>query len=250
MTKLELLIDFHLGGERQGPGSTAETKKALNHLGIDKNQYLKVADIGCGTGSQTFTLAQNLNGQIIAVDVAPDFLDKINMRIKELSLEKRISTLNRSMENLPFKPEEFDLIWSEGAIYNMGYEEGIRRWRKFLKSGGYLAVSEISWITNSRPHELEVYWRQIYKQIDTISNKIAKLEQNGYSPVAHFVLPQYCWTENFYQPMQSRFEPFLQKHGHSAGAHAVINEEKQEIEHYEEYKEFYGYVFYIAQKIN
>ena len=35
-----------------------------------------------------------------------------------------------------------DLIWSEGAIYNIGFEQGVRDWRPFLKEGGVLVASE------------------------------------------------------------------------------------------------------------
>jgi len=41
------------------------------------------------------------------------------------------------MDDLPFQDEELDLIWSEGAIYNIGFERGLIEWRKFLK---YIAI--------------------------------------------------------------------------------------------------------------
>ena len=37
------------------------------------------------------------------------------------------------MDALPFQEEELDLIWSEGAIYNIGFERGMNEWNKFLK---------------------------------------------------------------------------------------------------------------------
>ena len=166
MTELELLVDFHKDAERQGPGSSFETKKALNFININKDQKLKVADIGCGSGAQTITLAQNIEGQITAVDLFPEFLDKLNLRSEELGIKERITTLKKSMEDLPFDNEEFDIIWSEGAIYNMGFEAGIKKWKDYLKTGGYLAVSEITWTTNSRPKEIEEYWNNEYPEID------------------------------------------------------------------------------------
>ena len=206
MTELNLIVDFHLNAARQGPGSAKETLRALDFIELKNNEHLKIADIGCGTGAQTITLAQYLNGNIIAVDLVDKFLEKLKKNATELGLSDKISTLNLPMDNLPFAEEEFDIIWSEGAIYNMGFDEGICQWNKYLKKGGYLAVSELSWITNERPKELEEYWTQAYPQIDLISNKIKSLERSGYIPVAHFVLPQYCWLENYYAPMKNRFD--------------------------------------------
>ena len=39
------------------------------------------------------------------------------------------------MDALPFSPGEFDVIWAEGSIYNIGFERGLREWRQYLKPG-------------------------------------------------------------------------------------------------------------------
>lgn len=248
MSEIELLIDFHKDGERQGPGSPEETGKALSLIGFEQDEYLRVADIGCGTGAQTITLAQHINGHITAIDLFPEFLDKLDQKARELGLSEKVTTLKQSMDVLQFGENELDLIWSEGAIYNIGFEAGIKYWRRFLKAGGYLAVSEISWITGSRPAEIEQYWLREYPEIDTVSNKIGALERNGYTPVAHFILPPYCWIGNYYRPMQQRFGKFLEKHNGAETVKAFIENEQEEISMYEQYKDYYSYGFYIARK--
>ncbi len=112
MTELELIIDLHKNSERQGPGSEKDTLKALDFLNFPTNQNLKIADIGCGSGGQTISLAQNISGQIIAVDLFPEFLDELNEKSQNLGLTDKIVTLEKSMDDLPFKEGEFDLIWS------------------------------------------------------------------------------------------------------------------------------------------
>jgi len=249
MTETELLIDHYKNQERLGPGSDAETEKALQLIKFSKTKSLKILDIGCGTGSQTLTLARNLNGHITAVDLFPEFLEKLNIKSKGLGYGKKITTNVCSMDKLPYRENEFDLIWSEGAIYNMGFENGLKAWRHFLKSGGYLAVSEISWITGSRPGELENYWMHEYPDIDTVSNKLKVIEINGYSPVAHFILPEYCWMDNYYLPLKEGFSEFLSRHENNQDARNIIEGDKREIEIYEKYHEYYSYGFYIAKKI-
>jgi len=248
MMEMELLVDFHKDANRQGPGSSSETKKALSLIDFGKSNNLNVADIGCGTGAQTITIAENINGYITAVDLFPEFLEQLEIKAKDRGLHHRINTKACSMDNLPFADEEFDLIWSEGAIYILGFEKGVQEWRRFLKGKGFLAVTEISWITDSRPKEVEDYWLKEYPQIDTISNKIEQLESNGYYPTAHFILPEYCWIDNYYRPMQERIPDFLAKHKNSQPVRELMEAEKEEIRIYEKYKEYYSYVFYIAQK--
>jgi SAM-dependent methyltransferase len=82
-----------------------------------------------------------------------------------------------SMDRLPFQPESLDLIWSEGAIYNIGFERGLTEWRKFLKTGAFIAVSEVSWFTDERPAEIDEFWKEAYPEIDTIPNKVAQLQK-------------------------------------------------------------------------
>ena len=84
-----------------------------------------------------------------------------------------------SMDDLPFAEEELDLIWSEGAIDNIGFARGIDEWRKFLKPGGFLAVSEASWFTRERPEEIDRYWHDAYPEIDLVSTKVGQMEQAG-----------------------------------------------------------------------
>ena len=111
-----------------------------------------------------------------------------------------------------------------------------------------LIVSEITWLTATRPSELHEYWRNEYPEIDTASSKIGVLEKNGYSPVGYFVLPEHCWLENYYRPMQDSFTEFLDRNGNSEEAQAIVAAEKNEIALYEKYKSYYSYGVYIAKK--
>jgi len=153
------------------------------------------------------------------------------------------------MDSLPFKDEELDLIWAEGAIYIIGFEKGLNYWKKFLKKGGYIAVSEASWFTENRPEEIDIFWKNAYPQIDTIANKVTQMQKAGFIPVATFILPEYCWIENFYKPQIKAQKKFLEKYTGDKIAEEFIANERHEAELYQKYKEFYGYVFYIGRKI-
>jgi ubiquinone/menaquinone biosynthesis C-methylase UbiE len=249
MDDYSLLIDLHKRGDRQGPGGEAETERALDLARVDRTTPLKVADIGCGTGASTLVLARLLNARITAVDFLQDFLDVLEERAATMGVADRISTLACSMDELPFADEELDVIWSEGAIYNIGFEKGVANWRRYLKAGGLLVASEITWITGSRPPELQKHWDAEYPEIDVASAKIRLLETYGYSPVGYFVLPESCWIDQYYRPMQARFEDFLSRNGNSEEARAIVAAEQHEIDLYERYKAHVSYGVYVARKL-
>lgn len=250
MDDFKFLIDLHKDGHRQGPGGDTETELALELTKIDRSAPLKIADIGCGTGASTILLAQLLpNALFTAVDFLQDFLDVLERRAAGAGVADRIEPLARSMDDLPFADEEFDVIWSEGAIYNIGFENGVADWRRFLKAGGLLVASEITWITDARPAELQDHWDQEYPEIDVASAKIGTLEKHGYTPLGYFVLPQRCWLDEYYEPMQARFADFLKRNGNSEDAREVLAAEQTEIDLYDKYKAHFSYGVYIARKL-
>ena len=248
MDEYQLVTDLHKRAYRQGPGGDTETETALSLALEDRSAPLKIADIGCGTGASTLVLARLLNTRITAVDFIQDFLDVLELRAEATGLAEKITTCCCSMDNLPFQDQEYDVIWSEGAIYNIGFENGIRDWKRYLKTGGLLVASEITWTTASRPPELQEYWEGEYPEIDLASAKISVLEKNGYSPIGYFVLPEQCWLDNYYRPLQNSFNDFLTRNGDCTDARALVEAERREIELYEKNKAYYSYGMYIARK--
>ena len=247
MDDLSLLVDLHRDGFRQGPGSEACTKQALQLANLPRNQHLRVADLGCGTGASTVVLAQELNAEVVAVDFLQPFLDVLNARAAERGLSERIESQCCSIDALPFDDGVFDVIWSEGAIYNIGFEEGARSWKRHLRPGGILVVSEITWLTQSRPDELNQFWQADYPQIGLASEKFGILERLGYSPCGYFVLPPECWLNNYYEPIQERMDAFLERNNHSEQAQAIAAAERAELDLYRKYSSFYSYGMYLAR---
>lgn len=243
-----LICEYFLGLERQGPGSPEVTLQALNFIDNLTDKSI-IADLGCGTGGQTRILAQHAPGNITGLDLFPDFIDQFNANALGLQLQNRVHGIVGSMDSLPYAPESLDLIWSEGSIYNIGFDRGLRDWHAFLKPGGYVAITEASWFTDVRPAEIETFWKEAYAEIDTIPIKVAKLQAAGYVPVAVFVLPTECWTKNFYELQVPLQEEFLRKYAGNQTAEMLVENQRREAELYRDYGDYYGYVFYIGRKI-
>ncbi len=244
----EMICEYFSGLERQGPGSPETTRKAAGFIeGLNDNS--RIADLGCGTGTQTITLAQSVPGHITGLDLFPKFIEILERNAAAAGLQDRISGVVGSMDDLPFDPGSLDLIWSEGAIYNIGFQRGIDLWRDYLRPGGYIAVSEVSWFTDERPGEIEEMWAQAYPEIDTIPAKVAQMQEAGYVPVATFAIPESDWKEHFYKPMRPVQDEFLAKSGDSETVRKLIEGQRWEADLYDRYCAYYGYVFYIGRKL-
>lgn len=241
-----LICEYFSSTERQGPGSREMTLKALNCIGIPKPDAI-IADLGCGTGSSAMILAETTSAQIIAVDIFDAFLQKVQQRAQAKNLT--IRTLHSPMEQLPFAPESVDIIWCEGAIYNIGIECGLKLWHTLLKDGGHIAFTDATWLTNERPEEIEQFWQEAYPQMGTVESNLKLIKKAGYRIKEWFVLPTECWTDNFYLPQRNAQTIFLAHHKGNSTAQMLVENQCHEAEMFDKYGQHYGYVFYVVQKI-
>lgn len=248
LSMLNLLLETHIGLKRQGPGSYEVVEQALGFL-KPLNQFLRIADLGCGTGGQTICLAQHLPGMITGLDMFPDFIEKLNENVKSMNLENRVTGIVGSMENLPFQKNSLDLIWSEGAIDNIGFEEGISHWHDFLKKGGFVAVTCPSWLTRERPTAVDQFWSAAGSRLDGVSTNIEIMQRCGYQFIASFTLPEQCWTENYFIPREAAINRLSKKYAGNETMIAYEEQNRYESELYSKYKQYYGYVFYIGRTI-
>jgi len=245
---LDMICEYFSNVERQGPGSPEVILKALSFI-EDLTDDSRIADIGCGSGGQTMFLAESAPGHITAIDMFPRFIDILNKNAGKSGLSDRINGIVGKMEDLSFQDEELDLIWSEGAIYNIGFEKGLSEWRRYLRKGGHIAVTEACWFTDERPAEIDKFWMDAYPGIDTIPNKLKQLQSAGYVPLASFILPENCWIEHFFEPQEKVQEDFLKKYAGNQAAEGLIEYMRLETQLYHKYKSYYGYAFFIGKKL-
>ncbi len=241
-----LICELFLSTERQGPGSEQATLRALSFVELPDG-CPQIADAGCGTGGQTLVLARHTGGLVIGVDMFPRFVDKLNQNAATLGLHNRVKGVVGRMEALPFGESSLDLIWSEGAIYNIGFSQGLQLWHSLLKPNGYVAVTECSWLTDERPDEIQHFWAQNYPGMSTVADNVAAMQRCGYVPVATFVLPDECWTDCYYRPLAAARAKFCEAHRGVKAAEELAEMQRIEEQMYARYKQFFGYVFYIGK---
>lgn len=238
-----IFLDIFNEIPREGPGDNYFTEKAFSYINTPKNPI--ILDIGCGSGSQTIKLYELSNGVIYAVDYYNQYLKKLEKKINT----NNIIIIQGDMKKLKFKKDFFDLIWSEGAIYIIGLEKGYNKYKEYLKRGGYMVVSHISWLKSNPPQELLEYWENNYPEINYISENIKIIEKQGFKVEKTFIIDEYAWWDNYYNPLLHRIERLKNKYINNEIFENIINEIKLEIDMYKKYSDYYGYVFYIAKKI-
>lgn len=245
-TQLDVLYELFDGVSRQGPGDNASTRKAWALLG-DVPPHPTILDIGCGSGLQTLELARITSGRIIALDNHQPYLDILQQRAAAENLVGHIETVNCSMLEMDFDPGTFDVIWSEGALYILGFDQGLATSKSLLKPSGYLVVSEMSWFTPDPPQELQQFLSDEQIDIRTLDENLQRIDQAGYHSLGHFPLPQESWLDNFYNLVEKNIAPLQQKYREDPELLVVVSNMQREIQLYRAYSNHYGYIFYAMQ---
>jgi len=248
ITEMDLVIETHVGLERQGPGSDDVTLRALSFVeGVGAGS--RVLDLGCGTGGPTTLLARQTGASVTGVDLIPEFIEALNARARELGLSDRLGGVVSSMDDLAFEPEGFDLVWSEGAVDAIGFARGVSHWRGFLKPGGHVAVSCPSWLGEERPEEVARLWQEAGSSLDPVADNVATLEAAGFSFVAAFALPEECWTRHYFEPRTAAEAELARRHPESELVRAYLEGSRREMDLYARHGQRYGYVFYIGRRL-
>jgi len=250
----EVFFEVFSNLPRAGPGSNESTDRAFNSL---KNlpAMPRILDIGCGPGMQTIELAKLSGGQIEALDNHQPFLDQLNLNAKKEGLSDRIKTVNGDMFNLNYTKESFDIIWCEGAIFIIGFEKGLTEWRPLLVNKGYLVLSELSWLKKDAPEELKSFMKAMYAGIESsapegIDENIEIANKLGFHVLNSFTIPKKDWWDNFYSPIEAKLPSLKANYRDDPQAlQFLASHFEREIEIYRKYSDYYGYVFYVLQKV-
>jgi SAM-dependent methyltransferase len=232
------------GLPRQGPGSDACTREALRRLPV-LPAAPRALDLGCGSGRSTLVLASALRTKVIAVDNHQPFLEQLRASAQERGLEDLIEIRCADMAAPGVPAGSIDLLWSEGAVYLLGFEAGLRLWRPLLTPGGCLAASECSWLVAEPPAAAAAFFREGYPGMAGIEENIDRARAAGFDLIDHFTLPPAAWWDEYYTPLQQRMADLAP--AADAELAAVIDETRREIELYRRHGHSYGYVFYLLR---
>lgn len=241
----EIFLEVYEPLPRQGPGNRACAAKALGLCeGLPRQP--KVLDLGCGAGGQTLHLAKLTSGSIVAIDRHAPSIERLRARVAERGLVDRVEALVGDMARPDQPPASFDLVWSEGAFYNIGIERALRVSHPLLRPGGYLAFTDAVWRKESPPAEVKASFEE-YPTMGAAADVLAILERSPFSLVGHFTLPDEAWWDDFYTPMERRIEELRRRYAQDDEALAVLDQIAREPEMHRQHAAYYAYEFFVAR---
>ena len=179
----------------------------------------------------------------MAVDLSSVFIDELKARAKQAGLEHRIIPIHGDMAKLDWSVGSVDLLWSEGAAYNLGFEQALKIWRPQLARCGIAVISEMSWFTDDAPEPAIGHWQNAYPMMGTEAENIDRANRSGFSVLSTHRLPSQAWWVNYYKPLRKR----MQQIEITPSIQLVIRETEEEMNLFEKFSDFYGYTFYVLQ---
>jgi len=230
--------------DKLGPGADSLSLYVLRSL--PEHRFEVVVDAGCGAGRQTFVLARELKTPIHAVDSYQPFLDRLRLRAKENGFAQLVHTHCMDMKDIPNVFPKIDLLWAEGAAYNIGFANALATWAKAIKRNGFAVVSELCWLRNKIPDVVREFFQSAYPEMQAVEQNIATAENAGFELFNTYTLPKETWVKDYYDILEPRAKSLVNHSDVAVRDFAV--EMLKEIETFKIGEDSYGYVFYLLQR--
>ncbi len=238
-------IDLLFGGmEKLGPGSNPDTLRVLDML--PKASYQVIVDAGCGAGRHTLALADQLRTLVHAVDSYEPFLASLTQRATAAGIGHLVQPHCMDMVDIPGTFPEIDLLWSEGAAYNIGFLHALKTWHSALSSDGFAVVSELSWLRVEVPFEVRQFFESGYPDMRSVDQNRTVAQDTGYKVLATHTLPKETWVEGYYDILEPRAKALVDHPDTAVREFAA--ETLEEIRIFGCSEDSYGYVFYVMKK--
>jgi SAM-dependent methyltransferase len=232
--------------DKLSPGDDSITLYVLRSL--PQHRFEVVVDAGCGAGRQTLVLANELGTPIEAVDSYQPFLNRLKRRAEEKGLAHLVQTHCMDMKNIPSVFPGVDLLWAEGAAYNIGFANALTTWAKAIRPDAFAVISELCWLREQISDVVADFFRSGYPNMQSVPQNIAIAEEAGYKIFDIYTLPKEAWMKDYYDVLEPRAKS-LANHSDVAVRDFAV-ETLKEIETFKISEDSYGYVFYVLQRSN
>jgi SAM-dependent methyltransferase len=209
-----------------------------------------ILDAGCGAGGPTLELARLGGGPVVGLDIDLPALKTLQRTMEAAGLTAWVSAVLGSIDAIGFRDEAFDLVWAEGSIFVLGFEAGLRAWRRLLRPGGFLGVHEAVWLRPDPPSEVRAYWTGRFRRLGTVPEMLAQISPCGFRTVGHFALPEDAWWTAYYAPLGARIAELRVRYAADPEVLAVLDQEQQEVHRFRASQRWFGSAYFLMQKVD
>jgi len=186
----------------------------------------RILDIGCGSGIPTLELARLSQGEIVGIDIDQSALDKFATKIEELGLCDRVQAVNCSIFDMDFSDESFDIIWSEGSIFVIGFERGLQEWKHFLKPDGFMVIHD---------------------QKGNVREKLEQISCCGYKLLGYFILSEDIWLTEYFVPLEKLIEKSKSKYIDDPNILNELHQAQEELDIFIKNPKLNSSAYYVIQ---
>jgi ubiquinone/menaquinone biosynthesis C-methylase UbiE len=186
----------------------------------------RILDIGCGSGVPTLELAQISGGEVTGLDINTEALQRLQEKVTTAGLGNRIQIVEGSLKTMNFPVGSFDILWAEGSIFVIGFKQGLKTWKRFLKPNGYLVVHDA---------------------VGDLDQNQRDITACGYQLVDWFLLEKDVWWKTYYQPLSQEVQKIRQGNPTDPELNAALKQTEEEIQGYSKHPERYRSVYFIMR---
>ena len=184
---MSAIYDLFLRLDRAGPGDAASLERAVQGL----TPGARVLDAGCGVGADTGALLA-LGFEVTALEASEVFAAEVARR------HPGARVVVGDMLAPPEGP--YDLIWSAGAVYNVGVAAALQAWRGVLAPGGKVAFSDLCKRVAVLPPDCAAYWASEGLVLRDAATLEAEVAAAGYRVTGADWVSDQGWAD-YYEPL-------------------------------------------------
>ena len=165
-------------GQTKHIGSMQATRELVDLCQIGDGAY--VLDVGCGVGATASFLARTYDCRVMGVDLLETMIEQARGRIQEAGLDDRVEFKVADARELPFEPGTFDAVLVESVnVFFAEKQRAIEGYVRVTKPGGYVGLTEMTWLNPPSPEVAEYYRRVVYADSLQVEGWRQLLEEAG-----------------------------------------------------------------------
>jgi len=154
----EMAFTKHLGGQQS-------TDELIELCHIDGDSY--VLDIGCGVGVTPCYIAKQYGCRVVGVDLREAMIQRSRERARREGVQDRTEFRAADARDLPFDDALFDVVICESVLaFLSDREQAVDEFVRVAKPGGYVGISESTWVKEPSPELRERVSRSLGGNLD------------------------------------------------------------------------------------